>query len=246
MLQLFSEESSQEEEPPFIRHLCDTVPFFLSILRLNPPIEPMDFVTTPLVLPNTSFVSSAGLVSPMFGTLRLQIADFFCSLIFCGFPVLQAYPMQFCDLFSVCIDLMFFYKWNNVLHNILTKILSGMFECSGDEMLIKMLESTQLLKKLVLVFADTTPTGNKGHLLQICHEATRASQVSATIAEYMYTIPIWEEFVAGRLDELIGEQEPPQLEETEDDGFIGYDEIVHSPWVEPDEQFDEPELSGET
>jgi len=248
MLQLFSAEASQEEEPPFIRLLSDNAAFFLSILRLSPPSSPTDTTTTttpPLLFDSHSFASSAGVIAPMFGTLRLQVLDFFCSLIFCGFPVLQAYPIQFFDLFGVCVNLLFTYKWNNILHNVLTKILSGLFECSGDEMLIRMLDSTQLLKRLVAAFNDDTPTGNKGHLLLLCQEALRASQVSTAVAEYTYNTPVWEEFVAGRLNELLAEQEPQQrFEETEDDGFIGYDDIVSSQW--PEEHFDEPELTGET
>ena len=102
-----------------------------------------------------------------------------------------------------------------------------------------MFESSQLLTRLVHAFADKTPTGNKGHLLQICQEAVRASQVSPVVSEYTYNVPIWEEFVAGRLNELLAEQDPP-LEDNngDDDNFVGYDDIVN----QLDEEYDDPPL----
>ena len=120
----------------------------------------------------------------------------------------------------------------------LTRILSAVFECSDEEMVIKVLDQTQLLKRLVIAFNDETPTGNKGHLLQLCQECLRAAQVSSLVADYTYSFPLWEEFVSGRLDDLLSEQEP-QMEEEADDGFIGYDEIVDSRWGGSDAQYDD-------
>ena len=179
------------------------------------------------------------MVTPTIGTLRLQIADFFCALLYCGFPVLQTYLPKFLDLFPLCVDLLFHYRWNNILHNVLTRILSAVFECSDEEMVVKVLDQTQLLKRLVDAFNDETPSGNRGHLLQLCQECLRAAQVSSLVADYTYNYPVWEEFVSGKLDDIMSEQEP-QMEEEADDGFIGYDEIVDPRWIE-NEQYDENE-----
>jgi len=235
MLQLFSTDSTQEEEPPFLRLLCENIPFFVSVLRIIPPTEipnlhpsvQLEYAEKGVNLQSAvtalaseidgahTLMTSAGIVNPTFGTLRLQVADFFCALIFCGFPVLQAYPTEFQDLFPVCVDLLFHYKWNNILHNVLTRILSAVFEQSNEDSIVEMFESTHLLKRLVIAFSDYTPTGNKGHLLQLCQESLRASQNSSKVAEYTYNVPVWEEFVAGRLEELLSEQEPA----VEDDGW---------------------------
>uniref|UniRef100_A0A7S4P9C9 Uncharacterized protein n=1 Tax=Paramoeba aestuarina TaxID=180227 RepID=A0A7S4P9C9_9EUKA len=256
MLQLLSSESSQEEEPPFIRLLCENIPLFISLLQIVPPYDqqqkqeeqdPSNPDQPQNNNPNNlatdvggfhSLQTSAGLVTPTIGTLRLQIADFFCALLYCGFPVLQTYLPKFLDLFPLCVDLLFHYKWNNILHNVLTRILSAVFECSDEEMIVKVLDQTQLLKRLVAAFNDEVPTGNKGHLLQLCQECLRAAQVSSLVADYTYNFPVWEEFVSGRLDDILSEQEP-QMEEEADDGFIGYDEIVDPRWIDNDNGYDD-------
>ena len=184
MLQLLSSETSQEEEPPFIRLLCENIPLFISLLQIIPPYSssssPPPFSLNNLATEVGGYFTlqtSAGIVTPSIGTLRLQIADFFCALLYCGFPVLQTYLPKFLDLFPLCVDLLFHYRWNNILHNVLTRILSAVFECSDEEMIVKVLDQTQLLKRLVDAFNDETPSGNKGHLLQLCQECLRAAQV---------------------------------------------------------------------
>ena len=271
MLQLLSSEAVQEE-PPFIRLLCENIPLFISLLKIVPPHEEgegkaetgkenkegedkkegadekeeeeekgegetsqeQSDLAKSFAAEIGGFFSletSAGSLCPTLGTLRLQVADFFCALLYCGFPVLQTYSSKFMELFPLAVDLLFFYKWNNIFHNVLSRILAAVFECPDEEMIVRVLDQTQLLKRLVAAFYDETPTGNKGHLLQLCQECLRCAQVSPLVADYTYNYPMWDEFVQTRLDELLSEQDPP-MEGDQDDGYIGYDEIGEQRWME--------------
>ena len=244
MLQLLGNETSVEEEPPFVKLLCQRVPMCLSILRIVPENGGADLPSgSSLSLASSSdapewlsdeakdfggwgaLLTSAGMVVPILGTLRLQVLEFLCALLYCGFPILQSHQEYFQDLFAVCIDLLLHFKWNNILHNVITRILSAVFECSEAGVLVDKLHGSKLLQRIVATFKDATSTGNKGHLLQLCQEIVRISQISTQFADYVYSCEGWEDFITGQLDELLYEQEPPVEEGGE---LHDYDDIMDS------------------
>ena len=116
--------SDELEDPPVVVSLlASSINFFAGILQNSGDIDnPEPFVTT------------TGPIEKGFGFVRLGILELLVSLLYTGFPVVVEFMLEEA-VFTVVLDLLFQYPWNNIIHNQISQLFSGLFCCNNPEVI---------------------------------------------------------------------------------------------------------------
>lgn len=116
--------SDELEDPPIaVSLLANSIGFFTHLLTDVKNLE----------LPE-SFVSTAGPIARGFGFVRLGVLELLVSLLYTGFPIVVEFMLEE-TVFSVALDLLFEFPWNNIIHNQISQLYSGLFCCNNPEVI---------------------------------------------------------------------------------------------------------------
>lgn len=122
ILSLISDEL--EDPPAVVTLLANSIGFFTKIL-LDP--ENMDNAEP--------FNTTTGPIQRGFGFVRLGVLELLVSLLYTGFPNVVEFMLEE-RVFPVILDLMFQFPWNNIIHNQISQLFSGLFCCNNPEVII--------------------------------------------------------------------------------------------------------------
>lgn len=115
--------SDELEDPPVVvTLLANSIRFFTNIL-----VSDGSNVTE-------GFIATTGPIKQAFGFVRLGVLELLVSLLYTGFPIVVEFMLEEV-VFSVVLDLMFEYPWNNIIHNQITQLYSGLFCCNNPDVI---------------------------------------------------------------------------------------------------------------
>eukprot|EP01091_Cochliopodium_minus_P019405 TRINITY_DN8146_c0_g1_i1.p1 TRINITY_DN8146_c0_g1~~TRINITY_DN8146_c0_g1_i1.p1 ORF type:complete len:557 (+),score=156.73 TRINITY_DN8146_c0_g1_i1:56-1726(+) len=204
-------EEEKKEIPFFVQQFTDKLSDFVNVLK------------TPSQRP--SITNSSGIIPSPFGNTRLKVLEFVVGLMSTGFQSVFS-KLQDLDVFKICLEIFFEYKWNNFIHHQVYLMMSRIL--SGDPNLIQtILEESKFIEKTLESFDkyDSSTVGYFGHLVELCNELISASSLSESLNNYLLSFDKWGVFISGKLEE-INEicQTGPQIDDEEED-FNAYDHI---------------------
>merc|ERR1712137_168497 len=189
VLSLISDEL--EDPPTVVTLLSNSVGLFAGILA-----DPADMDR------NESFVTTTGPIARGFGFVRLGVLELLVSLLYTGFPI-AVQCMLGERVFTIVLDLLFEYPWNNIIHNQISQLFSGLFCCNDPSIILSVIESTRLSERIVAAHknSETMSVGYLGHLRELANELVRAGKMSEPIGEYLAAKPEWPAFLEEELAE---------------------------------------------
>ena len=141
VLSLISDEL--EDPPTVVTLLSNSVGLFAGIIA-----DPADMDR------NESFVTTTGPIARGFGFVRLGVLELLVSLLYTGFPI-AVQCMLGERVFTIVLDLLFEYPWNNIIHNQISQLFSGLF-CCNDPTIISSVSVKQNLEERAVFLAHTT------------------------------------------------------------------------------------------
>merc|ERR1712232_1547294 len=107
-------EEEKKEIPYFVQQFTEKLPEF--VLFLKQPSK------------RKSLHNSSGIIKSPFGFTRLRVLEFVVGLMGTGYPNVTTKLLNL-DIFKICIDLFFEYKWNNFIHHqvylMISRVLNG-------------------------------------------------------------------------------------------------------------------------
>lgn len=116
--------SDELEDPPIaVSLLANSIGFFTHLLT----------DTKNMKVPE-SFIATTGPIKSGFGFVRLGVLELLVSLLYTGFPIVVEYMLEE-TVFSVALDLLFEFPWNNIIHNQISQLFSGLFCCNNPEVI---------------------------------------------------------------------------------------------------------------
>lgn len=84
--------------------------------------------------PSPPFRTTYGGETKCFGFVRLGVLELLVSLLYTGFPVAVEYMVEE-KVFTVALDFLFEYPWNNIIHNQISQLFSGLFCCNNPDII---------------------------------------------------------------------------------------------------------------
>ena len=150
-----------------INVLCDLLPQFKDVLSETPllvvPSQPSPLsypeaqeaappITTDGTLPS-SIVTTSGSLSPRCGILRVKVCAVISELVRLRVDKINK-ALVSNNLVKTCIDLMFKYDCNNILHNAVTSMSITILEGSDTALQKELLEKCDLLNRILKSFED--------------------------------------------------------------------------------------------
>merc|ERR1711862_210689 len=183
--------SDELEDPPVVvTLLANSISFFAGLLQNSDEIEKPE-----------SFVMSTGPVEKGFGFVRLGILELLVSLLYTGFPIVVEFMLEEA-VFTIVLDLLFQYPWNNIIHNQISQLYSGLFCCNNPEVIQAVLVDSNLPTRIAEAHKNENSVGYLGHLRELANELVRASKMCEMIADYLKGLPAWQSFVEQDLKEF--------------------------------------------
>ena len=108
------EEEEKKEIPFFVQQFTDKLSEFVNVLKTPSKRLPIK--------------NSSGTINSPFGNTRLKVLEFVVGLMATGFQSVFS-KLQDLDVFKICLEIFFEYKWNNFIHHqvylMMSRILSG-------------------------------------------------------------------------------------------------------------------------
>ena len=108
-----------EEPPAVVSKLTNSIGLFTQVLQDSECLGP-----------NPSVVLTTGPLKHGFGFVRLAVLDLLVSLLYTGFPVVVEGMLQE-NVFPTILNLLFDYPWNNIAHQRIVMLYSGLFCCNN-------------------------------------------------------------------------------------------------------------------
>lgn len=200
--------SDDLEDPPIVvTLLANNVRIFAAIL-----LEPGEMDNS------EEIVTTTGTIKRGFGFVRLGVLELLVSLLYTGFPVVVEFMLEE-SVFTIILDLLFEYPWNNIIHNQISQLFSGLFCCNNPEIIQAVMDNSRLPERIAEAHhnAESSPVGFLGHLRELANELVRAGRMSEPIGAFLsgkpplfrpfssHTSPgksIWQRFLEEELKEF--------------------------------------------
>eukprot|EP01088_Endostelium_zonatum_P003772 TRINITY_DN14954_c0_g1_i1.p1 TRINITY_DN14954_c0_g1~~TRINITY_DN14954_c0_g1_i1.p1 ORF type:complete len:588 (-),score=120.31 TRINITY_DN14954_c0_g1_i1:32-1621(-) len=193
--------SATEETPIFMSTVIKNLDFFLRLLEVSQT-------------PDRVFKMTYGDLQPPFGFLRVKILEFLNALLNTRYlAIVESFWKT--DIFSILLDLMFHYKWNNTLHFYVDQILCNAmnYDTSGGKRIYsELVEKCKLVDRMVEVFEKEYANGGKGgsvgymgQLTRIANELNKIAAVAENVeflGRKLEAREDWSKFVTGRLAQV--------------------------------------------
>mmetsp|Transcript_46245 Transcript_46245/g.116451 ORF Transcript_46245/g.116451 Transcript_46245/m.116451 type:complete len:638 (-) Transcript_46245:41-1954(-) len=247
-LELLPPDEVEGQAVPLITGLLERIPFFVSLLSLEPPSQRNDEPAYGgWILQYRRVHTSTGSVSPTLGVLRLATLDFFASLVRLSRPVLLRELSQ-AHFFSHCLRMFFHYSWNNFLHNYVVAIFSSVLAAADlyPDVVASIVEECHLLTRLSRALNETWQTsplntgqreiptvGYRGHLLNMARHLIGASDHSPKLMSMMCEHEGWSSILHQVLPAMLSREETPLIADeadgwpsSEDDSLVMRDSDV--------------------
>jgi len=209
--------SDELEDPPLVVTLLSQSVGLLVNILLDPADDCPPFRTT------------YGGETKCFGFVRLGVLELLVSLLYTGFPVAVEYMVEE-KVFTVALDFLFEYAWNNIIHNQISQLFSGLFCCNNPDIIETVMEDSRLAERIADAHqeAESKPVGYLGHLREIANELVRAGKLLDPIGAFLSTKPTWQKFVEVDLAEF------NIIECVVQDDYLDYDnqEYMDEPYEE--------------
>lgn len=175
--------------PDSIQVILDTLPE-LSQLLTNPP--KMDVV-------ETTFAK----LDPPLGLSRLKIIEFLIQLFRINSTIVETY-LKKNNILGIILDLVFFYEYNNLLHNLFLTLMT--FILGGESVEIKkaLFLDYKICDKIILLFKENKEQiektrmgkGFMGHLTITANTIESVSKSQKLIESFVKDHKEWNEFVS--------------------------------------------------
>ena len=162
-----SDDANNGWSEQLINVLCDLLPKFKDVLSETPllvvPSQPSPLtypeaqeaappISTDGTLPS-SIVTTSGSLSPRCGILRVKVCAVISELVRLRVDKISK-ALVANNLIKTCIDLMFKYDCNNILHNAVTSMSITILEGSDTALQKELLEKCDLLNRMLKSFED--------------------------------------------------------------------------------------------
>jgi len=182
MLNLISDDLV--DVPAVVSILTENIGFFAAMMKEE------KFCPGPMSTTTGSFVG--------FGFVRMGILELLVSLLYTGFPIVVEGLVNE-NVFTIILELMFNYPWNNIAHHQIVQMFSGLF-CGNDDVMIKsVLQNCNLVERIADTHKSETPVGYLGHLRELANELIKLTKHSSQVASLLGESDAWIEFVSGPL-----------------------------------------------
>jgi len=103
------------------------------------------------------------------------------------------------DAIEPFVDLLFKFKWANILHEVVTTTIVAALQQQDEELSLLFLQRGKLVERLVATLVSSEATGNRGHLLLLANNLKDATV--AAVVEHLASNEAWKAFVP-KIDEL--------------------------------------------
>jgi len=183
--------SDELEDPPIVVSLlANSMGFFAKILENSDQVDSSE-----------SFTTTTGPIEKGFGFVRLGILELLVALLYTGFPIVVEFMLAE-NIFTIVLNLLFQYPWNNIIHNQISQLYSGLFCCNNPEVIQAVLAESRLPERISEAHKNENSVGYLGHLRELANELVRASKMSEPIGEYLKGVESWQSFVDEDLKEF--------------------------------------------
>jgi len=191
ILNLSYDGNMAEETPVFMSTVVRNLDFFLGLLK-----NPQD--------PTKTFKMTYGILNPPFGFLRVKILEFLNALLNTRYlSIVEAFWKT--EIFSILLDCLFFYKWNNTLHFYVDQILCNVMSLdNGQKIVTELIDKCKLVDRLIETFTKETPrtAGYMGQLTRIANELRKIGADHEIVGKKLDERSDWQAFVNGKLHEV--------------------------------------------
>jgi len=215
-----------EEPPAVVTKLTNSIDLFTLVLKDSECLGP-----------NPSVVLTTGPLKHGFGFVRLAVLDLLVSLLYTGFPVVVEGMLNE-NVFPTILNLLFDYPWNNIAHQRIVMLYSGLFCCNNFDSIQTILTQSLLPQRIADAHktAEERLAGYYGHLRELANEIVKITKQSDQIANLLGGIDSWVDFVAGDLQVMntkecvyqdifsIGGDDGNQFGEDSSEFYEAYDE----------------------
>ncbi|KAL0481353.1 serine/threonine-protein phosphatase 6 regulatory subunit [Acrasis kona] len=144
------------------------------------------------VVDTPSQAYSAYIITHGFSTLRMDVVNIFHKTIVYMYdtchssqPTILSTIIQSSNVLGVLIDWFFEYKYNNMYHNLFTQVMVDLIRNGETAVLKNLLETHDLLTRIMDVYQDPSGTDNRAHMLHLCN-LLRLMYVTLQPESYLY------------------------------------------------------------
>mmetsp|Transcript_21511 Transcript_21511/g.36882 ORF Transcript_21511/g.36882 Transcript_21511/m.36882 type:complete len:844 (-) Transcript_21511:515-3046(-) len=187
--------------------------------------------------PPTTMLTTVGTFVPL-GPGRLKVVEFFVAFISSKHPQVYDVFMK-ADVVTICMDLFYEYKWNNLLHAQVERLIAAIVDSDSDTLKSWLFTSCNIVQRVLEGYEEdlkrselpkSTRLGYMGHLTKIANSLVKCGQADSKVQALLDENERWKEYVAGPLavtnladSTQLGGNVPPTISEreSEEDELFG-------------------------